>query len=222
MAGMQRATLVLGLAILPALLAACGSDPGAAPADVASEAPLPRPAQSGGAITEMPSAPGPGEVPLAGAAPPPPPDPMAVDGVSGLPPLEENPETGLAEMPAIVPLPTPEDARQVLRDYYAALNARDVAAAQAAWVDGNAARAARTDADGGASIVELLLGEPRAIEGTAGSVHVEVPVTVTSRRADGSSQRQAGRYTLRRSQVDGASAAERAWRIEAVDLRAAR
>lgn len=218
---MPRATFVLGAAILSVLLAACGSDERAASTGVASEAPLPRPEPSGGAITEMPSAPGPGEVPLAGSAPPPPPDPMRVDGATGLPPLEDNPETGLAEMPALPP-PTPEDARQVLRDYYAALNARDVAAAQAAWVDGNAAQAALAEAGGGASTVELLLGEPRAIEGTAGSVHVEVPVTVTSRRADGSSQLQAGRYTLRRSQVDGASAAERAWRIEAVDLRAAR
>ena len=107
----------------------------------------------------------------------------------------------------------------MLRGYYAAINARDFVTAQAAWSDGAQmpAQLAATFAD--TMSVELTVGEPRPAEGAAGSVYVEVPVTVTSRRADGSVHRQAGRYTLRRSQVDGASAAQRAWRIAAVDLR---
>ena len=150
---------------------------------------------------------------------------------AGLPPLEMNPEAGLSEPIAQGP-PAPGasdpaavagDPRDVLRNYYAAVNARDFAAAHAAWAEGsgsgeqNTAQFAATFAD--AASIELTVGEPRPAEGAAGSIYVEVPVTVTTRRADGSTQRQAGRYTLRRSQVDGASAAQRAWRIVAMDLR---
>lgn len=198
---------------------------------VAAEAPLPGPQQAGGAITDMPAAPGPGEVPLAGAPPPPPPPAqLAIDGVSGLPPLEANPEAGLVppvDTAAVATPPAPgasgpEDPRDVLRGYYAAINARDFATAHAAWSDGQGAgqtpaQFAASFADTGA--IELTVGEPRPAEGAAGSVYVEVPVTVTSTRADGSVQHQAGRYTLRRSQVDGATAAQRAWRIAAMDLR---
>ena len=191
-------------------------------------APLPGPQQAGGAITDMPAAPGPGEVPLAGSAPPPPPpEQAAVDGVAGLPPLEDNPEAGLPATPPPAGAPDPqaapaaavEDPRDVLRRYYAAVNARDFTSAQAAWVEGADASGTLAQDFADATSVELTVGEPRPAEGAAGSVYVEVPVTVTTRRADGSRQHQAGRYTLRRSQVDGASAAQRNWRIAGIDLR---
>src|SRR5690606_12350449 len=212
-------------------LAACGEPEHAQGGPVAPEAPLPGPQQAGGSVTDMPAAPGPGEVPLSGSPPPPlpPPEQLPADGNFGLPPLEQNPETGLAApgTAGVAVPPTPatsvsEDPRDVLRGYYAAINARDFATAQAAWSDGQAA--AQTSAQfaatfAGTTSVELTVGEPRPVEGAAGSVYVEVPVTVTSTRADGSVQYQAGRYTLRRSQVDGATATQRAWRIAAMDLR---
>ncbi|MGY1410386.1 MULTISPECIES: YybH family protein [unclassified Luteimonas] len=211
-------------------LAGCGEPEPTQGGQVAPDAPLPGPQQAGGSVTDMPAAPGPGGVPLAGSPPPPPPpEPLPGNGSFGLPPLEQNPEAGLVAPGAVgvaaAPAPATsglEDPRDVLRGYYAAINARDFPAAHAAWSDGQGAE--QTPAQfaatfAGTTSIELTVGEPRPAEGAAGSVYVEVPVTVTSSRADGSVQHQAGRYTLRRSQVDGATAAQRAWRIAAVDLR---
>lgn len=209
-------------------LSGCGKSEPAVDGQGSTVAPLPGPQETGGAITDMPAAPGPGEVPLAGSAPPPPPPGHTpVDGVAGLPPLEDNPEAGLlatplpASPPAVeaAPMATVEDPRDVLRRYYAAINARDFATAQAAWDEGASAAATLAQDFAGAASVELTVGEPRPVEGAAGSVYVEVPVTVTTLRTDGSRQHQAGRYTLRRPQVDGAGATQRNWRIAAIDLR---
>lgn len=215
------------------VLSACGEPEPAADGQASTEAPLPGPRRTDGAVTDMPAAPGPGEVPLAGSAPPSPPEIVPADGIAGLPPLEQNPEAGLPapspagtfEAPPVPPTPpsaAPEDPRDVMRAYYAAINARDFATAQATWADDagagqTAAQLAAGFAD--AASVELTVGEPRPVEGATGTLYVEVPVTVTTTRADGGVQHQAGRYTLRRSQVDGASAAQRAWRIAAMDLR---
>lgn len=235
--------LALALLAMIALAACRGEDEPATTADAATDhAPLPSPTPTGGSVTSMPEAPGPGEVPLAGS----PPAAAAQPGARDLPPLHENPEAGLsgpqpvpvggaraadvaadgqaAAAPVAIVMPVPDmaaavgDPRDALRAYYAAVNARDFGAAQALW-DGTrpAAQLAADYAD--AASVELTVGAPRPPEGAAGSVYVEVPVTVTTRRRDGSVQRQAGRYTLRRAQVDGASAAQRAWHITAVDLR---
>lgn len=211
------------------VLAGCGDEPERVEdGQAVAEAPLPGPQQAGGAITDMPAAPGPGEVPLAGSAPLQ--GPADLPGAaSELPPLEQNPEAGLVAPIPVEPLvtapvatPPPEDPRDVLRGYYAAINARDFATAHAAWFGGSGAaespaQLAASFAD--AASIELTVGEPRPAEGAAGSVYVEVPVTVTRTGVDGSVQHQAGRYTLRRSQVDGATVAQRAWRIAAVDLR---
>jgi len=215
----------LCLAMLMAL-AGCGEPDEPQGTPVATDAPLPGPRQDGGSVTDMPAAPGPGEVPLSGSQPPPPPpEQLPADTAFGLPPLEENPEAGLvAPGAAVATPPAPatagsEDPRDVLRGYYAAINARDFATAQAAWSDAAQMPAQLAAMFADTTSVELTVGEPRPADGAAGSVYVEVPVTVTSTRADGSVQRQAGRYTLRRSQVDGATAAQRGWRIAAVDLR---
>lgn len=239
-------SIVPALACLMAL-AGCG-EPDTATRDGATtaEAPLPGPQPAGGAVTDMPAAPGPGEVPLAGTSPTPAHDPTALQGTP-LPPLEENPEAGLVPLVAVDPAASPptasaivpgplsatapapdpaaasttasEDPRDLLRGYYAAINTRDFAAAHAAWADGTSAPGRTPEqfaaAFADAASIELTLGAPRPADGGAGTAHVEVPVTVTTTRTDGSVQHQAGRYTLRRSQMDGA----RAWRIDAVDLR---
>lgn len=210
-------------------LAGCAEPEQAEGQAVAVDAPLPTPRQAGGAITDMPEAPGPGEVPLGGAPPPPPPPAELPVDAFGLPPLEQNPEAGLlapgatAGVPAAPPAPSaPADPRDAMREYYAAINARDFARAQAAWSDGPGAGQTPAEFAAGfadAATIELTVGEPRPVEGAADSVQVEVPVTVTTTRTDGSVQHQAGRYTLRRAQADGAGAAQRAWRIVAIDLR---
>ena len=48
---------------------------------------------------------------------------------------------------------------------------------------------------------------------------MRVPVSIRAVQVDGSEHRYEGSYTLRRAVVDGASEAQREWRIEGADLR---
>lgn len=209
-------------------LSGCGGDDAGDAGKPAAEAPLPRPQQAGGSITGMPAKPGPGGVPLAGEAPPPPPALLPADERFGLPALEDNPETGLAdagEDPAAAAEPAPADAVAVLRDYYAAIDARDFARAYALWSDGGRA-SGQTPEQFAAGFAETgrvtaTVGDAGPVEGAAGSRYIEVPVAVNATLADGSLHRFAGRYTLRRAVVDGATPEQRAWRIASADLREA-
>ena len=118
-----------------------------------------------------------------------------------------------------------EGAVAVVRAYYAALAERDYRRAYALWGDDGRAsgksfaafaaglvRTARTD---------VAIGRPGEPEGAAGSTYIEIPVTVRARLRDGTRQRFAGRYTLRRvNDVPGSSAKERRWHIYSARLRA--
>ena len=70
--------------------------------------------------------------------------------------------------------------------------------------------------------VSAEVGEPGRVDAAAGSRYIEIPVSITATRRDGSVHRYAGAYTLRRAVVDGASADQRAWRIASADLREVR
>ncbi|TYT27166.1 hypothetical protein FZO89_13350 [Luteimonas viscosa] len=218
----MRAALLAGA--LACVLAACDRDaPAGAATDDTPNAPLPQP-RADGAVTDMPARPGPGEVPLAGEVPPPPPPALLpADANFGLPPLEENPETGIAPAAPDAAEPMPAEAATLMREYYAAIDARDFARAHAAWSDDGRASGLTPEqfAAGFADIarIETTFGEPGPVGAAAGSRWVEVPVTVTTTRTDGSVQRQAGRFTLRRAVVDGATPEQRAWRIASADLR---
>ena len=245
-------------------LVACGGDDQVAPAAATDGNPaeaLPAPGQATGSVTGMPDGPGPGDVPLGGATP----VPTTVDGVAmvvpipgvastdGLPPLEDEPEAGLAsgEPPVILvgeaPLPATDagldpsvpmaaglsatapaepsaaDAVAVVRAYYAAISAGRHAQAYALWSDGgrSSGQAPEQFAAGFADTraVTVQPGEAGRIEGAAGSRYIEIPVSVTATRADGSEQRYVGAYVLRRAVADGASPGQRAWRIASAELR---
>jgi hypothetical protein len=65
-----------------------------------------------------------------------------------------------------------------------------------------------------------LVGAPGAVEGAAGSLHVEVPVQVYGRLKDGREVQQGGVAVLRRvNDVPGASAEQKLWRISELRLR---
>ena len=219
----------LPVALLVLALAGCGGDEQAAAGPEAADAPLPRPQRAGGSITEMPTRPGPGDVPLAGDAPAPAPTLLPADEHFGLPPLEDNPETGLVT-PADPPLdapaaaePTAGDAVAALQAYYTAINARDFAQAYAAWSDGGRASGQTPEqfATGFADTVrvEVAPGAPGAVDAAAGSRYVEIPVSIAATHRDGSVHRYAGRYVLRRAVVDGATPEQRSWRIASAELR---
>jgi hypothetical protein len=215
---------------IAALLCACGGAPDEAKrrAD-AAEAGLPKPQQPGGSVTGMPDKPGPGDVPIAGAPPPPPPELLPGEAF-GLPPLEDNPETGLADDGDGTASPADEpgvdDAVAVVRDYYAAIAAGDFARAYGLWSDGGRSSGQTPEqfAAGFADTASIQVqpGEPGDVEGAAGSRYVEIPVSVSATQRDGSVRKYIGSYVLRRAVVDGASAEQRAWRIGSAELREVR
>lgn len=187
-----------------------------------TDAPLPQPQAAAGSITGLSGQPGPGNVPLGGELPAP-----EVPTGDPLLPLEDNPESGLANAAdadmSAQPEPPPEEAAAVIRTYYAAINALDYARAYALWSDGGRASGQSPEAFaagfGQTSVVMVDIGAPGPVEAAAGSRFVEVPVALRAQQSDGSIRRFEGRYVLRRAMVDGASDAQRSWRIASADLR---
>ncbi len=225
---MKHATMhprIACAAMLAIALAACGGKPdedGNAATPVEA---LPQPEQPSGSVTGMPTRPGPGEVPIGGEPPPQPPL-LQADARFGMPLLEENPETGLdeaADGTATSSEPTPADAIAVLRQYFSALATRDFARAHGLWSDEGRASGQTLDQFSAsfalAKSIDAQVGEPGAVDAAAGSRFIEIPVVLRTTQADGSVRTQAGRIVLRRTVVDGASAAQRAWRISSMDLR---
>jgi NAD(P)-dependent dehydrogenase (short-subunit alcohol dehydrogenase family) len=115
----------------------------------------------------------------------------------------------------------PED---VLREYYAAIDARDFRRAYALWGNDGAASGQSFDefVAGFASTahVTVEIGKVGRLEGAAGSRFVEVPVTITARKTDGTPQRFSGSYSLRRTVVDGSTTAQRRWHLYAAKISA--
>lgn len=222
---------VLLLAACCALLAACGSGDRAnaghkAAGDV--EESLPKPEAGSGSITGMPDRPGPGAVGagLAGATTSAPPI-VAGDALS-MPPDADAlpaPPPDATAVPAQAE-PTPADAVAVVDAYYSAIAANQYPRAYALWSGGGQAsgQSAQQFAGGFADTasVSVDIGTPGRIDAAAGSRYIEIPVSVTATRRDGSVHHYAGAYTLRRAVVDGASADQRAWRIASADLREVR
>jgi hypothetical protein len=116
-------------------------------------------------------------------------------------------------------------AADVVRRFYAAIDAKNFAAAYALrepgatprqTLDQLAAHFAQT------ARVEVAIGNLRRVEGAAGSRYITVPVVVRAVSTGGENQLFEGTYTRRRSVVDGASADERRWRIYSEELRQVR
>lgn len=237
----RLAPLVLAGVLVAALLAACGGDKTAAgrsTVDGVADEQLPTPAGApGSAVTGMPSSPGPGQVGevVPGQIGPP------VPGEPGAVVLDENgnplPVDGVPIDPATLPAtppqdpvypiavdePTASDAVAAVRDYYAAINARNYAQAFALWSDGGRAsgQSPQQFANGFARTngVSVEVMAPGRIDAAAGSRYIEVPVALSTTMDDGNERRYVGLYTLRRAVVDGATAEQRAWRIASADLR---
>lgn len=119
---------------------------------------------------------------------------------------------------------TVEQAADVIRRYYSAINAGDYATAYAAW--GNDGRASGKSFTGfrkgfdDTRSVRVSIGTPGEPEGAAGSIYVEIPVAVDATLDDGTRQHFTGTYTLRRvNDVPGSSQAQRRWHLESARLR---
>ncbi|MGH7446548.1 MAG: hypothetical protein ACRELT_03245, partial [Longimicrobiales bacterium] len=113
-------------------------------------------------------------------------------------------------------------AVEVVEQYYAAINAKDLRRAYSLWSGSGAASGQSFDdfARGYAETarVRVEFGAPGRIEAAAGSRYVTVPVVITADTSAGVRERFSGTYTLRRSVVDGATAEQRSWRIQSADI----
>jgi len=114
-------------------------------------------------------------------------------------------------------------AAEVIRRYYAAIDACDFRGAYAQWARDGAAsgKSFEAFASGFANTAHAAveIGVPGAIEGAAGSRYIEIPVVVRAITRDAAVQRFTGSYVLRRSEVDGATAAQRHWHFDSATLR---
>lgn len=187
---------------------------------------LPQPASSGGPVTNMPDAPGPGPVGSdvaginAGTLPP----PLSVD--DGLVPEPDPGDIAGTAAGAAAAEPSANDAVAVLDAYYAAIADRQYSRARGLWSGAGESSGQNLQqfAAGFADTVAIVFkpGTPGRVDAAAGSRFVEVPVSIQATHGDGSVHQFVGSYTLQRAVVDGASADQRAWRIASADIREVR
>lgn len=116
-------------------------------------------------------------------------------------------------------------AADVVRRYYAAIDARDFGTAWTQWGDdGRPGQTLAAFEKGFAHTraTKVTIGALGPSEGAAGSVYQTVPVTVAATLDDGTAQRFTGSYVVRRvNGVDGASASQLRWHIDSAQLRPA-
>lgn len=122
--------------------------------------------------------------------------------------------------------PTVDDAKRVIEDYYAAVNRGAYDKAYRLWAaNGQASGKSLRDFSNGysdTSSVSVSFGEPGPVDAGAGQRHIVVPVRIIARQRDQSTKEYSGTYTLARTVVDGASAAQRSWHISAANIDTAR
>jgi hypothetical protein len=121
------------------------------------------------------------------------------------------------------PEESPGRAADVVRAYYHAIDEGRYEDAYRAWSqDGRMSGQSFEEFQAGfasTASVQVEVGTPGRVEGAAGSRYVDVPVRIQARRTNGAREELAGTYTLRRSVVDGATPAQRAWHIEFARIR---
>lgn len=117
---------------------------------------------------------------------------------------------------------TPAAARQVVVDYYAAIDAGDYAKAYALWSDDGAASGQTFQHFSGGyantKSVRAVVGEPADEEGAVGSRYIQVPVELSALQRDGSERRYRGRFTLRAVVADGASQEQKRWHLASAEM----
>jgi hypothetical protein len=111
------------------------------------------------------------------------------------------------------------EARTAVEAYYAAIDARDYATAYRFWGD-DGALSGKTEAEfaagfAGTARVWVFTGPTAEPEGAAGSIYLTVPVRIEAETADGTRQRFAGSYVMRKSEVEGAAAG---WHIQSAEV----
>jgi len=117
-----------------------------------------------------------------------------------------------------------QGAANLIRHYYADIDRGDFRAAYRRWGDaGQDSRQSFADFKRGfaeTATTSVDVGTPGDSEGAAGSIYIDVPVTVHARLKDGTAQTFTGHYTLRRvNDVPGSTEAQRRWHIYSAALK---
>lgn len=113
-----------------------------------------------------------------------------------------------------------EAAVAVLRDYFRLSGERRFVEAHRLWTGDDLSDGAFASRFSRYRTYRGDLGEPGRVEGAAGSLYIEIPVTVTGTLTSGEEFRQRGTFTLRRANdVPGATPEQLEWRIYKTDLR---
>jgi hypothetical protein len=193
----MRTTLFLCL-----LLAACGRQESAAPANEAAPAAENQAAENRALEN--------GAAAIAPALPPVEPIPPGRPG--GLP----DDRTPVSEAPFSET--SAQGAANVVQTFFALAEAGRTGEARRLWRD-----PAESDAFAGRfSEVHAQIGAPGEIEGAAGSLFVDVPVQVYGRDKEGKPVRLPGTATLRRiNDVPGSTEEQRKWHIQRIETGAA-
>ena len=128
-------------------------------------------------------------------------------------------------MPGCDPAPKSTAAAiAVVQRYYAAINARDYGTAWAQWGDDgppNQTLQAFQAGFANTRSTRVTIGDVEPGSAGAGSIYQTVPVTVDSQLQNGTVQRFAGDYIVRRvNDVDGASPGQLRWHIGQATLKA--
>ena len=116
-----------------------------------------------------------------------------------------------------------QQAVQLIHDYYDAIARQDYKQAYLAWDgDGSASKQSFEEFQQGfANIVSIVeeVGKPGSLQGAAGSLYIEIPVTVTDVSSNGTPQRFRGSYKLRRvNNVPGSTPKQRRWHIYSANI----
>lgn len=151
--------------------------------------------------------------------------------ITSSPPLPPtSPTQSKSSSPAGSPTQSPADlephqqeAVQVIRDYYNAIDRRNYEQAYSAWeVEGAASQQSFEEFKQGfanTASVAVTVGEPGRIDAAAGSLYIEIPITVTATTTSGTSQRFRGSYVLRRvNDVPGSTPEQRQWHFYSANL----
>lgn len=151
-------------------------------------------------------------------------DPAATDAVTPVPAPAPSDDTMAADTGDMTIDDTAQGAANVIRRYYADLDRGDFRAAYGRWGnDGQDSHQSFADFKRGfaeTATTSVEVGAPGDGEGGAGSIYIDVPVTVHARLKDGTEQRFSGHYSLRRvNDVPGSTQAQRRWHLYAAALK---
>ncbi len=132
--------------------------------------------------------------------------------VTTLPPAPQN-SAGRSEQAAV----------QVIRNYYSAIAHQDYPQAYSAWGhNGDDSQQSFEQFKQGfknTASTRVEVGEPSSPSGAAGSIYIQVPVTVTATTLNGTKQQFRGTYVLKRiNDVPGSTATQRQWHLYSADL----